>query len=52
MKKILIATYWMVVIAISLWIMASFMDVNYCNIHFTDLAPWNFFEIIYQWGGV
>lgn len=47
-KKALIVLYWVVFIAIVLWVVMSFMNVNYINVTNAELARWNLFEIIYQ----
>lgn len=41
--------YWLVCVTIPLWIIMSFVDVNYTNVTDAELAPWNLFEILYQW---
>ena len=47
-KQVFTNLYWLVFITISLWIIMSFVDVNYTNVTNAELAPWNLFEIIYQ----
>ena len=47
-KKIFNIVYWAIIIAISLWVAVSFVDVNHSNVTSAELAPWNLFEIIYQ----
>lgn len=47
-KKIFDVIYWTLFIAISLWIVVSFMNVNYTNVTDAELASWNFFEILCQ----
>lgn len=48
MKKIFDIVYWTIFIAISLWVVVSFVNVNYANSTSAEIAPWNFFEILCQ----